>query len=48
MLKYTSFSLAHAGVEQIIAFFVFGVFMIGFFIWVAYLVQMKPGKHGHG
>lgn len=41
MLKDTVFSLAHASAEQAIAFIGFGLFTIGFFIWVAYLVQMK-------
>ncbi len=35
------FSLAHASPEQVIAFFGFSLFTIGFFVWVAYLVRMK-------
>jgi hypothetical protein len=41
MLKDTVFSLSHASPEQAIAFIGFGLFTIGFFIWVAYLVRMK-------
>ena len=37
MLKDTVFSFAHASPEQDIAFIGFGLFMIGFFVWVAYL-----------
>ena len=39
MLKNTVFSLAHASPEQAIAFIGFGLFTIGFFVWVAYLVR---------
>jgi hypothetical protein len=35
------FSLANASPEQVIAFFGFAIFTIGFFVWVAYLVRMK-------
>ena len=35
------FSLANASQEQVIAFFGFAIFTIGFFVWVAYLVRMK-------
>jgi hypothetical protein len=41
MLKDTVFSFAHASAEQALAFIVFGMFTIGFFIWVAYLVRMR-------
>jgi hypothetical protein len=34
---YASFSFANATPSQLIAFFGFGAFTIGFFIWVAYL-----------
>ena len=39
MLEHTTFSLAAAGPLQVIAFITFGLFTIGFFVWVAYLVQ---------
>jgi hypothetical protein len=39
MLKDTVFSLAHASPEQSIAFIGFGLFTIGFFVWVAILVR---------
>ena len=35
------FSLANASPEQVIAFFGFSLFTIGFFVWVAYLVFAK-------
>jgi len=35
------FSFANASPEQVIAFFGFSLFTIGFFVWVAYLVRMK-------
>jgi hypothetical protein len=38
---YPMFSLATATPSQIIAFFSFGAFTIGFFIWVAYLHWKK-------
>ena len=41
MLKDTVFSLAHASPEQVVAFIGFGMFTIGFFVWVAYLVRIK-------
>jgi hypothetical protein len=41
MLTNTLFSLANASSEQVIAFFGFAIFTIGFFVWVAYLVRMK-------
>jgi hypothetical protein len=41
MLKDTVFSLANASAEQAIAFIGFGMFTIGFFVWVAYLVRMR-------
>jgi len=41
MLKDTVFSFAHASPEQDIAFIGFGLFTIGFFVWVAYLVRAR-------
>lgn len=41
MLPQTVFSLDAAGAIQAAAFIVFGLFTIGFFAWVAYLVRMK-------
>ncbi len=35
------FSFANASPEQVIAFFGFSLFTIGFFVWVAYLVRKK-------
>ncbi len=35
------FSFAYASPEQVIAFFGFSLFTIGFFVWVAYLVRKK-------
>jgi len=41
MLPNTAFSLAHASLEQVIAFLGFAIFTIGFFVWVAYLTRTK-------
>jgi hypothetical protein len=41
MLPQTVFSLGTASAIQAAAFVVFGLFTIGFFVWVAYLVRMK-------
>ena len=41
MLADTAFSLAHASVSQIIAFFSGAIAHTCFFIWVVYLVRMK-------
>jgi hypothetical protein len=41
MLKDTVFSFAHASPEQAVAFLGFGLFTIGFFVWVVYLVRMR-------
>lgn len=41
MLPETVFSFGTAGSIQAAAFIVFGLFTIGFFVWVAYLVRMK-------
>lgn len=41
MLEQTAFSFAAASPIQIGAFIVFGLFTIGFFVWVAYLVRMR-------
>ena len=35
------FSFANASPEQVIAFFGFSLFTIGFFVWIAYLVLAK-------
>jgi hypothetical protein len=39
MLEHTLFSLSSAGPLQVLAFITFGLFTIGFFVWVAYLAQ---------
>jgi hypothetical protein len=39
MLEHTVFSLAGASSIQVVAFITFGLFTIGFFVWVAYLAQ---------
>jgi len=41
MLEHTAFSFPTASPIQVAAFIVFGLFTIGFFVWVAYLVRMK-------
>jgi hypothetical protein len=41
MLENTVFSLAGATPEQVIAFFSFSAFMIGFFVWVYRLWAQK-------
>jgi hypothetical protein len=41
MLENTVFSLADASLSQIIAFFSFSAFMIGFFVWVYRLWAQK-------
>jgi hypothetical protein len=37
----TMFSFANISAPQVIAFFGFAIFTIGFFVWVARLVQEK-------
>ena len=41
MLTDTAISLAHGSWEQTVAFIGFGMFTIGFFVWVAYLVRSR-------
>jgi hypothetical protein len=41
MSSDTMFSFSHISVPQVIAFFGFAIFTIGFFVWVARLVQEK-------
>ena len=41
MLANTTFSLAHASPNQMIAFFAGAIAHTCFFIWVFYLVRMK-------
>lgn len=41
MLAHTAFSLARASILQDLAFVVFVVFTIGFFVWVVKLVRQK-------
>jgi hypothetical protein len=41
MLHDTVFSLTRASPHQVIAFIGFGLFTIGFFVWVAWLARKK-------
>ena len=41
MLAETGFSLARASPLQVVAFFGFAIFTIGFFIWLALLARRK-------
>ncbi len=41
MLHDTLFSFSRASPQQTLAFLLFVVFTIGFFVWVAYLVRSK-------
>jgi hypothetical protein len=41
MLHDTVFSFSRASPEQVVAFVLFVVFTIGFFVWIAYLVRSK-------
>lgn len=41
MLPETAFSLAHASINQIIAFYAGAIAHTCFFVWIVYLVRMR-------